>query len=215
MTLRLLVADHQDVVRRGVRDVLVSERGWQVCAEAASGPQAIARAIETRPDIAVIDLAIPEIHGLEVTRRICAALPDTEVLIFSAHEGEELVREAIVAGAGGYVLKSDGAQQLVAAVEALARHEFYLTPQVLRGVAEGVLRRRRMGWPGPAGALTPREREVVGLVAAAKSNRQIAATLGISVRTVETHRAAMMRKLEAASIVDVVRYAIRTGLAAA
>jgi DNA-binding NarL/FixJ family response regulator len=137
------------------------------------------------------------------------------VLIFSAHEGEELVREAIVAGAGGYVLKSDGAQQLVAAVEALARHEFYLTPQVLRGVAEGVLRRRRMGWPGPAGALTPREREVVGLVAAAKSNRQIAVTLGISVRTVETHRAAMMRKLEAASIVDVVRYAIRTGLAAA
>jgi DNA-binding NarL/FixJ family response regulator len=163
----------------------------------------------------VIDLAMREVHGLEVTRRIRAALPDTEVLIFSAHEGEELVHEAIVAGACGYVLKSDGAQQLVAAVEALARHESYLTPQLWRRVAEGEHRTRRRGRPGPRGALTPREREVVGLVAAAKSNRQIAATLGISVRTVETHRAAMMRKLEAASIVDVVRYAIRTGLAAA
>lgn len=215
MTLRLLVADQYDVVRRGLRDILTADGGWEVCAEAETGPQAIARAVETHPDIAVVDLILPGLHGLEVTRRIRAALPTTEVLVFSAQEGEELVCEAILAGARGYVLKSDGTSQLVAAIGALARHESFLTSRVARRVAERLLRTRGKGLHERGGALTPREREVVALLAAAKSNKQIAATLGVSARTIETHRAAVMRKLGAGSVADLVRYAIRTGLAAA
>ena len=208
--LRILLADDHDIVRRGLKDLLEQHVGWQVCAEAANGREAVELALQHRPHVAVIDLSMPELNGLEATRRIRQSLPDTEVLIFTMHESEELIREVLGAGARGYLLKSDAVRQLIPAVESLSQKKPYFAGRVSAVVLDGFLKGGQVTLEGPtAERLTSREREVVQLLAEGKSNKQIARLLDLSVKTVETHRTAAMRKLELNSLPDLVRYAVR------
>jgi DNA-binding NarL/FixJ family response regulator len=208
--IRILLADDHDAVRRGVQSMLESHPGWEVCAEAADGRTAVKLAMQMKPDIAVIDLELPDLNGLEATRQIKKDLPDTEILIYTMYETEELIRKVLAAGARGYVLKSDAGQHLTEAVEALCRHKPFLTPVASETILESFLQSTRND--SEATILTSREREIVQLLAEAKSNKEIASTLCISVKTVETHRAAIMRKLGFNSIVELVHYAIRNNL---
>jgi DNA-binding NarL/FixJ family response regulator len=215
--VRILLADDHEIVRRGLRGLLEAHPDWEVCAEAENGREAVDRARESRPDVAVLDLSLPELNGLEATRRIRRESPNTEVLVFTVHDSEELVFEALAVGARGYVLKSDGASHLIDAVEALAKHRPFFNSDVMKMIVEGYVRERAepSSSIGPANDLTRREREVVKLLAEGRGNQEIASELGISVKTVETHRAAIMRKLGFRSIVDLVRYAIREGIISA
>ena len=211
--LRILLADDHDIVRRGLKDLLEEHAGWKVCAEAANGRTAVELALEHRPHVAILDLSMPELNGLEATHRIRQGAPETEVLIFTMHESEELIRDVLAAGARGYLLKSDAVRQLVPAVESLARRQPFFAGRISELLLEGFLKAGRVEPVSPAMArLTSREREVVQLLAEGKSNKQIAKLLDLSVKTVETHRAAVMRKLEISSLADLVRFAIRNQL---
>jgi DNA-binding NarL/FixJ family response regulator len=211
--VRLLLADDHDVVRRGLRDLLEERAEWVVCAEARDGRAAVALALEHRPDVVVLDLLMPELNGLEAARQIRKALPDTEVLIFSLYETDQLVRDAIAAGARGYIVKSDTPAQIVAAVAALADHKAFFTPVASEILIDSYLQTANAtDRTADARGLSSREREIVQLLAEGRSNKEIASTLFISVRTVETHRATIMRKLELGSIVELVRYAVRNKL---
>lgn len=208
--LRILLADDHAIVRRGLKELLEEHFDWSVCAEAATGREAVELAIEHRPNVAVLDLSMPELNGLEATRRIRQAVPETEILVFTMHEGDELVREVLNAGARGYLLKSEAADQLVPAVESLARHKPFFAGRISEVVLKGFLRTGHAPAVAPATErLTSREREVVQLLAEGNSNKRIAKLLDLSVKTVETHRAAVMRKLELHSLPDLVRFAIR------
>lgn len=209
--LSILLADDHSIVRRGLKELLEEHAGWSVCAEAATGREAVELAIKHRPQIAVLDLSMPELNGLEATRRIRQEVPETEVLVFTMHESEDLVREVLAAGARGYLLKSDAANQLVPAVESLARHRPFLTGRISEVVLDGFLRAGRADGVSTAiQRLTSREREIMQLLAEGHSNKRIAKQLDLSVKTVETHRAAIMRKLELGSLPDLVRFAIRS-----
>lgn len=209
-SIRILLADDHDAVRRGLRAMLEDHPGWQVCGEAADGREAVQLAAKLRPDIAVLDLEMPELNGLEATRQIKKELLDVEVLIYTMHETEQLIREVLVAGARGYVLKADAGYQLIEAVEALSRHKPFFTTKASETLLESFLKSRLEA--GETSVLTDRERQVVQLLAEGNVNKEVAAALGISVKTVETHRAAVMRKLGVNSIVDLVHYAIRNQL---
>jgi DNA-binding NarL/FixJ family response regulator len=208
--LRILLADDHEIVRRGLKELLEEPVGWTVCAEAANGREAVDLAIQSRPDVAVLDFSMPELNGLEATRRIRQAAPQVEVLVFTMHESQELIREVLAAGARGYLLKSDATRQLIPAVESLARHKPFFSGRVSEVVLEGFL---KSGGGGPetvtADRLTSREREVIQLLAEGNSNKDIARRLQLSVKTVETHRASVMRKLALSSLADITRWAIR------
>jgi DNA-binding NarL/FixJ family response regulator len=202
---RILIADDHDVVRSGLRHIIEAQPGWQVVAEAGDGKEAVQKALETKPDVAVIDYSLPLINGVEATRQIRAALPHTEVLIFTMHDNEGLIQELLKAGARGYLLKTDARRHLIGALEALAAHKPFFTAKVSEALLDSFLSR-----PAQEGsALTPRERSVVQLIAEGYTNKQIAGLLKISVKTVETHRAAIMHKLKLSSPAALVRYAIR------
>jgi DNA-binding NarL/FixJ family response regulator len=208
--IRILLADDHDVMRSGLRTMLEAHCGWQVCGEAREGREAVRLALELNPDIAVVDLAMPGLDGLEVTRQVKKELPRTEVLIFTLHETENMIRAVIAAGARGYVLKSDAGLKLIEAVEALSRHEPYFTPKASEALLEGFI--KSYGEFDKESILTDREREIVQLLVAGKVNKEIADVLNISVRTVETHRATIMRKLRINSIVELVLYAVRNNI---
>jgi DNA-binding NarL/FixJ family response regulator len=211
--IRILLADDHEVVRRGLIALLATRPDWQVCGEAQNGREAVALAVKLKPNLAILDLSMPELNGVEATRQIRKEVPETEVLVFSMYESEEFVRDLLAAGARGYVLKSDVAAQLLTAVETVARHKPFFTSEVAERVLEGFLRLGELSpSDGDAGILTPREREIVQLLAEARSNKEISTILAISVKTVETHRASIMRKLGISSIVDLVHYAIRNNL---
>jgi DNA-binding NarL/FixJ family response regulator len=203
--IRILIADDHDIVRAGLRRILEAHANWEVVAEAGDGKDAIRKAVETKPDIVVIDYSLPMLNGTEVTREIRSRLPTTEVLIFTMHDNERLIEDLLSAGARGYVLKTDAKHYLVEAIEALAAHKPYFTGKVSKTLLDAYLARPRM----EKGPLANREREVVQLIAEGYTNRQIAHLLHLSLKTVETHRAAIMRKLDASSTADLVRYAIR------
>lgn len=213
LPLRVLLVDDHELLRRGVAALLTGHAGWTVVGEASDGRSAVRMAEETRPDVVVMDIGMRELNGFEATRQIHQSRPETQVLIFTMHESEHLVRETIAAGARGYVLKSDASQQLVAAVEALSRHEPYFSSRIAARVFEEVSlpKRPRRGRRRESG-LTQREREVVQLLAEGLHNREVAARLGISVKTAETHRARVMRKLGVASLAELVRYAVRENI---
>jgi DNA-binding NarL/FixJ family response regulator len=169
-----------------------------------------------KPDVAVLDITMPELNGLEATRQIRKALPNTEVLIFTMHESEELVRDVLAAGARGYLLKTDAGQHIIAAVEALSRHKPFFTSNVSAAILDSFLRTTKAPEEVQfSRVVTGREREIIQLLAEGKSNKNISAMLGISIKTVETHRASIMRKLGAKTIVDIVRYAVRNKIAEA
>ncbi len=206
MPVRILIADDHGVVRKGLRALLDSRRGWKVCAEVANGREAIAKAKALKPDVAILDIGMPGLGGVEATRQIRKASPNTEVLILSAHGSEKLVRDALGAGARGYLLKEDADHNLFAAVDALRRHTPFFTSKIAEWVARD---KRGARAKSPRSLLTPRQRETIQLLAEGKSNKEVAAVLQISVKTVETHRANIMLKLDLHSVTDLVHYAIR------
>ncbi len=203
---RILIADDHDVVRSGLRTVLEAQPGWSVVAEAADGKDAIRKAIELKPDVAILDYSLPLINGVEVTRQIRARIATVEILIFTMHDSETLFHDLLKAGARGYLLKSDAQRLLLTAVESLASHEPFFTAKVSETLLGSYLTRQQ---GPPESALTARERSVIQLIAEGHSNKQIAHVLSISVKTVETHRAAAMRKLNLTSAAALVRYAVR------
>src|SRR3954468_1590311 len=188
---RILIADDHDVVRAGVRTILGSQPGWEVVAEASDGKEAIDKALATRPDIAALDFSLPAVNGVEATRQIRARVVGAEVLIFTMHDTDTLVRDVLEAGARGFLLKSDARQFLIAAVESLAAHKPFFTGKVSEALLETYLAK---GAPADS-VLTAREKSVVQLIAEGQTNRKIAEVLSISLKTVETHRASAMRKL--------------------
>jgi DNA-binding NarL/FixJ family response regulator len=209
--VRILIADDHEIFRRGLAAELAQVPGWVVAAEAANGRQAVELAAEIKPDIVVMDLTMPELHGLEAARRIIAADPAARILILTAHESEQLVREVLSAGARGYVLKSDAGRILVAALQELIEGRMFFTSNVARLVVEGYLRNESRD-PDTETGLSAREREIVQLLAEGNSNKDIARTLAISVKTAETHRSNIMRKMGFDSLPELVRYAIRNNI---
>jgi two-component system response regulator NreC len=212
--LRILLVDDHEVVREGVRRLIEKETEWVVCGEAFDGRKAVALAEQLKPDVVVLDISMPELNGLEATRQIKRILPKTEVLIFTGEESENVIHEVFAAGARSYILKSDIGGHLVAAIRALGEHKHYFTSRI----SEVVFARY---FDGDSGAgkdktegLTTREREIVQLLGEGKSNKGAGAVLGISIKTVETHRAAAMRKLRLDSFAGLVRYAIRNKIIA-
>jgi DNA-binding NarL/FixJ family response regulator len=210
-TLRLLIADDHDIIRRGLRQLITGHSGWEVCGEAKTGREAIAVAEQHKPDVIVMDISMPEVNGLEATRQILKAAPHIAVLILTIHFSDQLVREVIECGARGYILKSDADKDLVSAVEALGNHRTYFTREASEILLNGFSRPDVVPDPKAAARnrLTLREREIVRLLAEGKSSKDVSAALGISVKTAETHRANIMRKLELHSVSELVRYAIR------
>jgi len=211
--LRILIADDHEVMRGGIAALLGREKGWVVCGEATNGREAVREAELKRPDAVILDIAMPELNGIDAARQIRKALPDTKILVFSMHETERLVQEVFHAGADGYLLKSDAGKLLITAVRTITEGRKFFSNKVSDRIFE-----RFLG-AGPAAAETAvengpgdptsREREIIQLLAEGCSNKEVAERLGISVKTAETHRAAIMRKLSLASLSDLVRYAIR------
>jgi DNA-binding NarL/FixJ family response regulator len=211
--VRILIADDHEMLRRGLRQTLEQHPGWEICGEASNGRQAVEIAEKTLPNVALLDLSMPEMNGLEATRAIKKASPHSEVLILTVHETDSLIRDVLSAGARGYLLKTDPARQIVAAIEALAEHKPYFTGNVSKTMLDSYLVRESSTDRQPELThLTAREREVLQLLAEGRSNRGVSVMLSISVKTVETHRAAIMRKLGTASIAELVRYAVRNNV---
>ena len=204
--IRILIADDHEVVRAGVRRMLEAEPGWQVCAEANDGRSAVALAVVLKPDVVVLDIGMPGLNGIDVTRRLRRLLPDTEILVLTMHDADSLVADAIEAGARGYVLKSDAGDILRAAVRQVVAHRQYISDGLsvsgTRAVASG-------NAASPKDRLTVREREVLQLLSEGRSNKEVGSLLGISEKTAETHRARLMTKLGAHSVAALVRYAVR------
>jgi DNA-binding NarL/FixJ family response regulator len=206
---RILIADDHELIRRGLVSALADQPEWSIVAEAADGRLACELAARLTPDIAVLDLTMPELNGLDATRQIRAATPKTRILIVTAHESEQLIRDVLDAGAMGYVLKSDAGRVLVQAIEALLDERPFFTSKVARHVLEGYLRSGEDATGQPAMALSQRERQIVQLLAEGNNNKEVARALQLSVKTVETHRSNIMRKMEFGSVADLVRYAVR------
>jgi DNA-binding NarL/FixJ family response regulator len=206
MSVRILIADDHGVVRKGLRTLLESVKGWRVCAEAATGRDAVAKVRRHKPDVAILDIAMPGLNGVEAARQISKSSPQTRMLILSMHKSEKLVTEVIEAGAHGYLLKDDADSDLVAAVDALRQHKPYFSFKVAQLAAR---EKKSGGGAGRRRQLTPRQLEIIQLLAEGKSNKEVATILDISVKTVETHRANIMLKLDLHSITDLVHYAIR------
>ncbi len=212
-TVRILIADDHEVVRHGLRALLEAQPGWEVCGEADHGRQAVDKAKQLNPDVVILDISMPELNGLEAARKIIKAIPSAKVLILTMHDSEQAVREVLEAGAQGYLLKSDAGRDLVAAVDALRKHKTFFTSRVAEMVLHGNVRGSAATPPKkPRDRLTPREREIVQLLAEGKSSKEVAVSLGLSVKTAETHRANIMRKLDLHSISDLVRYAVRNNI---
>jgi len=207
--VRILIADDHELIRRGLVSALADRPEWNIVAEAADGRQACEMAARLTPEIAVLDLTMPELNGLDATRQIRASTPKTRILIVTAHESEQLIRDVLDAGAMGYVLKSDAGRVLVQAIEALLDERPFFTSKVARFVLEGYLRSGADSATQAAFALSPRARHIVQLLAEGNNNKEVAQVLRLSVKTVETHRSNIMRKMEFGSLADLVRYAIR------
>jgi len=211
--VRILLADDHDVVREGLRKLLEGQPHWVVCGEALNGRQAVSMCQELKPNIAVLDISMPELNGVDASKQILKVSPETEILVFTMHESEQLVRNILAAGARGYVLKSDPAQNIIEAVASLAVHRPYfnmgVSETILAGYLNSMAKDMHSTRKRPGDLLTGREREILQLLAEGRSNKEIARCLAVGVKTVETHRSAIMRKIGGNSIVDVVRFAIR------
>jgi len=212
----ILIADDHELVRKGIRTVLEARTGWQVVAEAGDGREAVKKTQELKPQVAVLDISMPLLNGLEATRQIAKIAPQTRVLILTMHDADPMIQQILEAGAKGYLLKSDASLDLVSAVEALLRNITFFTPKVGQIVLDGYLNKNPKGADEDAGKnalrLTARQRQIVQLLAEGKSSKEVAVVLDISVKTAETHRANIMRRLDCHSVTDLVHYAIRNGI---
>lgn len=207
--VRIMLADDHEIVRHGLRRLLETQPGWEICGEAGSGLEAVEKTRQLKPDIVILDHSMPGLSGAEAARQILKALPKTQIVILTMHDSEQLLREVLEAGVHGYVLKSDAMCDMVAAVRALLDHRRYLSPGASGVAVEGFL---HPSAEVESGRLTPREREIVKLLTQGKSNKEVASALNISVKTVEAHRANIMHKLNLPSFADLVHFAIRTGI---
>jgi DNA-binding NarL/FixJ family response regulator len=207
---RILIADDHEIVRSGLRAIIESQTNWVIAGEAVDGEQTVALALETKPDVAIVDYSMPVMNGLEVSRRIRSLRLRTEVLILTMHESEEILTEALLAGVRGFLFKSDAKKHLISAIEELLGHRPYFTSTLL----EKLLRDYQHNKNTSKMLLTSREQNVVQLIAEGQTNRSISVILKLSVKTVETHRASAMRKLGMSSTAELVRYAIRKKLVA-
>lgn len=207
---RILVADDHPIFRRGLKGLLESRTGWSIVAEAQDGYEALEAALRTVPDIAIIDEVMPRMNGVECARRIRQRLPKLEICLLTDSEDESVIAHALPAGARGFVLKSDAEKEILSAIEALARHKPYFSRVVSESLLDHFV--KHVGVPQKIDLLTPREREVVQLVAEGLSNKQVGRQLHLSIKTVETHRSAAMRKAGLSSTADLVRYAVRNHL---
>ena len=210
MSIRILIADDHGVLRAGLRALLSAESDLEVAGEAADGREALRLVSELDPDVVLLDVNMPGPDGIEVTRRLKAVKPEVRVLILTVHEDEGLLREAIRAGASGYILKRAVESELIYAIHAVWRGDLYVHPAMTRALLQD-LHSTLVADEAPVEPLTPREMEVLRLIAEGHTNRQIAEVLSISVRTVESHRANLMGKLGLHSRVELVRYAKRHG----
>jgi DNA-binding NarL/FixJ family response regulator len=210
-TVRILIADDHDVMREGTRAIIERQPGWEVCGVAATGREAVEQAIALEPDVVVMDMTMPELNGLDAAQQIRRRLPQTEIIIFTAHQTDELIREVFEAGAKSFIFKSEAHHFLVAAIQSLSEHKPFFTNKVAEVLFAEIINRSGVA-PHAAESskrLSAREREVVQLLAEGKSNKDVAGALGISIRTAETHRASVLRKLSLDSLASLVRYAIR------
>jgi len=205
----VLVADDHDIVRRGLRDLLEKQPGWKVIGEATNGREAVEKAKQLKPDVSILDISMPSLNGLEAARQIVASGSATKVLILTMHHSDPLIQQMLKAGVRGYVLKTDAATELVQAVEALHRNKTFFTSKVAQVFLDERQRPAKNNGEERALRLTPRQREIVQLLAEGKNSREIAALLGTTFKTIETHRANIMRRLECHSVTELVRYAIR------
>jgi DNA-binding NarL/FixJ family response regulator len=210
-TLRILVADDHDVMREGTRAVIERQKGWELCGLAATGREAVAQAILLQPDIVIMDMTMPELNGLDAAVQIKRRLPGTEILMFTGHETDELIREAFQAGVKSFIFKSEAHTYLVEAIESLSRHKPFFTSKVSEILFADILTRseKTSGVNHPGQRLSAREREIVQLLAEGRTNKEVGDVLGISVRTAESHRASVLRKLSLDSVAALVRYAVR------
>ncbi len=210
-SLRILIADDHQLVRNGIRALLQSHAGWEICGEASTGREAVAQAIELRPDIVILDISMPDLNGVDAARRIRMASKNTEILILSMHYSDQLIREIVDSGVRGYVLKSDSDQDLLIAVETLARHKPFFTSKATEVIKSEFNTdeplTKILKWL--RNRVTSREREIIQLIAEGNRGKEIASSLGISFKTVDTHRSNAMRKLELHNITELVRYAVR------
>jgi DNA-binding NarL/FixJ family response regulator len=209
--LKILLADDHDLLRHGLKSLIAPRRDWTICGEAHTGAEAVALAKQHQPNVAILDISMPELSGLEAAKRIRSVSPNTEILILSIHYSDHLIREILRLGIRGYMVKTDSDKDLITAIETLARHKPYFTSCATELILTHS-QRASSSTASPmelADRLTTREREIVQLVSEGKSTKEVASLLGISVKTAETHRANVMRKLQVHSVTDLVRYAVR------
>jgi DNA-binding NarL/FixJ family response regulator len=211
-TFRILIADDHEIVRQGIRSLLEAHPGWEVSGEAKDGREAVELSKALRPDLVLLDIGMPTLNGLDAARQILANCPLTRVLVLTMHDSEQVVRDVLAAGARGFLLKSDAGRDLLTAVEALQRHSTFFTSRVAELVLEGYLNPHRISESIGRNRLTPREREVVQLLAEGKTSKEVAMVLNLSVKTTETHRTNIMRKLDLHSVADLTLYAVRNGI---
>src|ERR1700720_2804264 len=214
MKLRILIADDHELVRRGLASLLQSHEGWEICADAKDGREAVDKARQLKPDVVILDVGMPNLNGLAATRQLAQQNPRQKVIVLTITDSDQVIREALDAGARGFVLKSDAARDLVSAVEALQRNRMFFTPRVNDMVLAGFLDKGHNGSNGESRSptLTPREREVIQLLAGGKSSQEVACLLNLSTKTAETHRSNIMRKLDIHSIRDLVVYAVKNDI---
>jgi DNA-binding NarL/FixJ family response regulator len=215
MKLRILVADDHEVVRRGLCTLLQAHEGWEICGEAVDGRDTVEKVKQLKPDIVILDVGMPNLNGLAATRQLIQYDPSLRIIVLTITDVDEVIREALDAGARGFVLKSDAARDLVSAVDALQRNRMFFTPRVNDMVLAGFLDRGQTPTRGEAPrlpTLTPRESEVIQLLAEGKSSKEVASLLNLSTKTAETHRSNIMRKLGLHSIRDLVVYAIQNNI---
>lgn len=210
---RVLIADDHEVVRRGIRALVESHAGWEVCGEAEDGREAVERAQALKPDLVLLDIGMPNLNGIDAARQILANAPAIHILILTMHYSPQVVREVLAVGARGFLLKSDAGRDLLTAIDAVQHHRTFFTSQVTEIVVDGYLNPGRNEPASLASRLTPREREVVQLLAEGKTSKEVAVALNVSVKTAETHRTNIMRKLDLHSVTDLTLYALRNGIA--
>lgn len=206
-SLRILVADDHHLMRRGIKTIIESRKGWEICGEALTGTQAVAKAQELKPDIAILDISMPELNGIEAAKRIRKASEKTEILMLSMHYSDQIIRDVIDTGIRGYVVKSDSGRDLSKALENLSVHKPFYSGRVSDVIANPP--RQDADSSKPNTRVTSRESEIIQTLSEGKSSKEVAVMLNISVKTVETHRANIMRKLELHTVSELVRYAIR------